>query len=95
MRYEYEVESSAPQVMTPFLVFAIFGLVGAAALGLAVPKRGRRAAILALAFLSFSGVGFAIYFGWPDWVRNVLIVLVALLLLSDLVSRTASRAPNR
>lgn len=68
-----------------FLVLAIVGILGAGITAMRVRSGKPSSPALPVAFLAFSGLGFAIYFGASDTIRNVLIGVLLATLAVDVV----------
>jgi len=71
-----------------FLVLAAVGILAAVLMVGQVRARGRRAFVMAAAFVCFSLANLAVYLGWPTWVVWVAGGLLAGFLLGDIALRS-------
>jgi len=74
-----------------FLILAFVGLIGAGMTAVRVRQGKPGSPALPVAFLAFTALGFAIYFGASDTVRNVLIGFLAAALVVDVVLKAGKR----
>lgn len=70
-----------------FLVFAGAGMLAAVFMAGQVRGRGRRALVMAGAFVCFSTANLAVYLGWPAWTVWLLGAGLVVLLLVDVILR--------
>ena len=76
-----------PDAPVYFLVFAGVGIVAAIFMAGQVRGRGRRALVMAGAFVCFSLANLAVYLNWPSWTVWIIGAGLVFLLLVDIILR--------
>lgn len=71
-----------------FLVLAAVGVLAAVFMAGQARARGRRAFVMAAAFVCFSIANLAVYLGWPAWAVWIAGGCLAVFLLADIVLRS-------
>ena len=71
-----------------FLVLAGVGILAAVFMAGQARVRGRRAFVMAAAFVCFSIANLAVYLGWPAWAVWIAGASLAAFLLADIVLRS-------
>ena len=76
-----------PDAPVYFLVFAGVGILAAVVMAGQLVTRGRRAYIMAAAFVCFSLANLAVYLDWPSWAVWLIGALLIVLLIVDIILR--------